>query len=412
MRRASEIVRLAETMAQTHNTDALSWLNKKDLLNQAFIRLYDDLSSAGDMYFVKEARICNNELPCDLFRLIFVGYQNGFELTPILRAPNNSPFNGGYRVINNKIELPPNVPAPVIIRYIPVPETITFPREKTPVHGEADQALYDAARDTLFLGTASRITVITGETYTVDIDGPYAMAISGGVLYVVKEDGINCFDYTGTPLESLSDTFDLYAHAIGWENGIIVRQEGAYKRYTTGGALTDSEDYWNYGEGKIVREGELFIFYNEFGKPQDITGFFYKAEHFVIASPYIFVSRTTGSTRGFFGLEEMEQEKREGQTQKGVVLACDPGESGYGLLFKDFQTGLWLKGYQEDTVLNYPRNIFFDILAVDLAVRMRVSLDMPTGELPAMLDDYNETLMKSLSRDGFFPVRIQNAYGG
>jgi hypothetical protein len=401
-------------MAQIQNTDALSWLNKKDLLNQAFVSLYDDLNSFGDMYFVRETCLSDGELPPDVFKLIFVGRFNGIDLIPLPRAPNSSPFSGGYRIINDKLQLPANVPLPVIIRYIPEPETITFPREGIMIPGKADQALYDAARDVLFLGTAEKITITdrrSGETYTVDVTDPYVMAVSNGILYVVTGSGIAKFDYTAEPLGTFLGTFDLYTHAIGWEDGIIVRKNGNYRRYGPEG-LSVSPDYWNYDDGKIEREGDSFIYHDSLDRTQDITSFFYGAESIVIASPYIFVNRADGTIRGFYGLEEMEQEKREGRTQRGVVLACDPGESGYGVVFRDFQSGLWLKGYSENTLMDYPRNIFFDALVVDMAIRMRTSLDQATGELPAMLDDYRETLMKSISRDGFSPARIQNVYGG
>ena len=86
-------------------------------------------------------------------------------------------------------------------------------------------------------------------------------------------------------------------------------------------------------------------------------------------------------------------------------------ETGYGVVYRDFYSGLNLLGHANDTVLNYPNNIFFDWLSADLAVKFRVACDIPTNELPALADDYLNTLMKGISRDIYQEPRIINAYG-
>ncbi len=85
--------------------------------------------------------------------------------------------------------------------------------------------------------------------------------------------------------------------------------------------------------------------------------------------------------------------------------------SGYGVIYKDTRNKVLLAGYAPDTALDYPKNILYDILAVDMAIKMRVSMDIPVGELPAMYDDYHNTLMNSISRDSFCGRRINNVYG-
>jgi hypothetical protein len=97
--------------------------------------------------------------------------------------------------------------------------------------------------------------------------------------------------------------------------------------------------------------------------------------------------------------------------KKGIVISGEVNNhSGYGVVYKDRYTGFHLMGFAEDTVMDYPKNIFFDCMTADLAIQFRISTDTPTGELPAMLDDYMDTLKRGMSRDSYMQARISNVY--
>jgi hypothetical protein len=410
-RKASEIIRLAENMAQIQNADMFSWEDKIDILNQSYTRIYTDLTSSGELYYVRESELRRGadtrfHLPPDLWKLVSVGFGS-------LRAPNVTPFRGGYRVENNILTMPDHRTNSVVIRYIPKPQTVTFPRKPQKLEGRPAQACYDSLNDILIFGNPGNITVHNRRAGTVTdspVDGEYVMAISRGILYVVRGSGIACFDYGLTELSTIEGGFPLFVHGIGWKEGIIVKTPSGYGKYVSGGAVEDSPDYWNYGEGTITRDGSVFTFTDELDRSQDISAFFIGADSYVIASPYIYVN-VDGNVRGYYGLEKMEPEQSAGRTAKGVVLAADCGEDGYGFVFNDYRSGLWLKGYSEDTLLDYPKNIFFDWITADLAVKLRIAADIPTGELPALADDYYSTLIDGIRRDTA-PVRIGNVYAG
>ena len=424
-RRASEIIRLALTMSQIQNTDALSWRDKIDMLNQSYIRLYDDLNNNGDLYYSKEIVFEKPEpgptlkirLPKDFWKLLLVGYRSSRgEIVPIERAPNTGQYFSGYRIINNELVFSTYfAPGPIIIRYLPQPQTITFPRPGYRIQGSGVQAAYDSVDDVIVLGDSNGITVINnsdGKTTSRPIEDTFILVISGGIIYIVKETGIFCFDYDLNEMATWSGTLDLYSHSIGWEEGIIVSQDGNPMKYILNGEPEPSPDYWNFIDGTITKDGMSYIYTND-EESQDISQIFQNADSYVIADPYIYINQA-GSAKVYYKFQPTDiAPATVGRgTRKGLVLAAEANnESGYGVIFRDFYSGLHLLGYAADTVLNYPQQIFYDWLTADLAVKFRIALDIPTGELPALLDDYHNTLMKGLSRDAYQMARINNSYG-
>lgn len=429
-RRTSEVIRLALAMSQIQNTDALSWKDKVDMLNQSYIRLYDDLNNAGDLYYSKEMEFNFTEvserehkfkLPADFWKLLLVGYRSTMGgIVPIERAPNNTQYFSGYRLINNEIVFSNYfLPGPLVVRYIPQPQTLTFPRTGYRIAGNQTQAAYDSLNGVVILGGVGNITLInnsSSNTMNKAIDGNFVLAVSAGIIYVVQETLITCLDYNLNEVSSYEGNFDLYVHSIGWEEGVIVSLGGEIMKYVSGGDPEPSEDYWNFIDGYITRlddEGSISFVYSLEDDAQDITSIFFEADSFVIADPYIYINKA-GSVKVYeeFLPTDIAPARIGSGTRKGLVIAAEVNnESGFGVIFRDFYSGLNMAGYAADTVLNYPQNIFFDYLIVDLAVKFRIALDMPTGELPALLEDYHDTLMKGFSRDAYQINRINNSYG-
>ena len=309
VRRASEIIRLALTISQIQNSDALSWKDKTDMLNQSYIRLYDDLNNTGDQYYVAELEFNHLnrinpytfKLPDDFWKLRLLGFRGIFgELQPIERAPNVGPYYSGYRIANNTLTFNNRwvYPGPVVIRYIPKPQTITYPRPGNRIQLNAIYAAYDALNDVIVTGMPSGITVInnsSGKTVSKEIENIFRLAVSAGVIYIVKNDGIYCYDYELNEVSILENTFDLYVHLIGWEPGVIVKIDGSPMKYISGGTPEISPDYWNYMDGSIVRTETggvtTFTYTSANDEVQDITSIFQGADSFVIADPFIYLNK-------------------------------------------------------------------------------------------------------------------------
>jgi len=341
---------------------------------------------------------------------------------PIERAPNTTQNFSGYRLINNEIVFSNYfLPGPVVIKYIPQSQTITYPKKGYRIDGLAVQAAYDSINDVIFLGNLGSLEIIDNKNNTranKSIDGAFTFVISAGIIYIVKETGIYCFDYEFNELSYREGTFDLYAHSIGWEQGIIVKSDGVVYKYVSGSDLELSENYWNFMDGNIIEtdwnNNLTYVFKNADGILTDITWIFTGIDSFVITDPYIYTNRK-GIVKAYYKFEiaDISSALVGSGTRKGAVLAGEVNnDTGYGIIFYDYYRGdLTMVGYAADTVLNYPQNIFFDWLIADLAVKFRIALDIPTGELPSLAADYHDTLMKGISRDAYKTNRINNVYG-
>ena len=433
-RRASEIIKLALTMSNAHNTDALSWRDKVDMLNQSYTRLYNDLNSKGDLYYSKELEFTPEpdkiKLPPDFYKLLLIGYRGTYdEIVPIQRSPNVGAYHSGYRIENNYIRLSGLVNRPIVVRYIPKPQDITFPVDGYNIGGNFVTAAYDSNNDIVFLGQKGRLMKVInnqaasrviesltdpgfpGEDHLF-LDDPFVIALSGGLIYLVTETKLVILDMDLYVLEEIDDSFDLYIHAIGAENGVIVSKDGNTYKFIYGEDFVSSPDYWTFIDGRIVKKGNTFVYETADGLI-DINDIFSGADNFVIADPMIYINKN-GEIKSYFNFEEMGQARaRIGKGNlKGLVLAAEcNNETGLGVVFRDFYTGIKVTGWTADTVMNYPNNLFFDWLIADLAVKFRIVLGIPTMELPALAEDYYNTLMKSFSQDAFQKARIINVYG-
>lgn len=333
-RLASEIIANAELMSQIHNTDALSWKNKIDFLNNSYVKLYDLIHQHGDRYFEKEMylEMTKSEsdvsiayLPEDFWKLQFVGWRNTVgEHQPIMRAPNNTPFYNGYFLVRNEIHIrPSNFSGPLIIRYIPKPETITYPHP---------------------------------------------------------------FDITAT-----------ITHFNSLSNGSRLE----------------------YMDGTVLRIDKEILYQDEFGKTSTIYNAPADANvvSVEVGDPYIYVNLQRSNhqwceaIRAAYYIFEFDPFKKNGRNNKVEVFKAIPDdETGLELTFKDGNGRFWKGGFCEDSFLDYPNNIFFDVLTTDLALTFRRALDIPDGNLITTYLQHVDQLNSSLSRDTYQPVRINNIY--
>ena len=453
---ASEIVRLAETMAQVQNTGALSYADKIDLLNQAYARVYDDLIAVGDNYFVKEVIVddytiaqggpdLSINLPLDLYKILFVGCWTSFgELIPIPRAPGNTLSYMGYRIVGSTIRFHRHLwVGKIVIRYAPLPIQVTFTRKPevlTGYDGRPRAAAFDPFGEKIILGYPDKLTITdckTKEQIALSVIGPFSFAVSKQYLYVLN-DTLTVYrlaDVTQAGTIPNTEAYDVgFLHALGGsEEGVVLwtgvdpAEEGQsfYKASMETGVLATAPfsegndfDRYNYLNGVIQRlpdtSGIPRWMFRSDSQVHNLEDVFHNATSFQIADPVIFVAKP-GVISGWDGLKQFRWNPTDdtGHYSSGRILAAGVNRrSGLGVIYEDGADGnVYLAGYAPDTIFDYPGNAFYDILAADLAIRFRVSLDIPSGELPGLYDDGLQTFIQTKDRDAFSPHRINNFYG-
>ena len=126
-----DIVNRAKQLADLNNSDFISWNENINLLNENWQKIYQQLIDNGDKTFIKEfetVSLNKIKLPCDFYQLFSV------ELIPscrqILRkAKSESESSLKYDIENDYLILYGTVSEKIRIKYIPIPQTLTLQNE-------------------------------------------------------------------------------------------------------------------------------------------------------------------------------------------------------------------------------------------------------------------------------------------
>ncbi len=182
---ASQIIDRAERLADIANTDFLTYTEKEQYLQDAWISVYQQLINKGDKQFVQEVELMNSgssvgdwteyELPDDLFQICSVKNKISGSIVPRY-AESESINSGKYEVVNNKLRLYGALNAPLLLTYWIVPTYISFPDKDVEV--DVNGNILSSAGNSILTDTGSIINVKNGETLgsiTINEDCEYQL---------------------------------------------------------------------------------------------------------------------------------------------------------------------------------------------------------------------------------------------
>lgn len=133
-----DIVNRAKQLADLNNSDFISWNENINLLNENWQKIYQQLIDNGDKTFIKEfetVSLNKIKLPCDFYQLFSV------ELIPscrqILRKAKSEPESSlTYDIENDYLILYGTVSEKIRIKYIPIPQTLTLQNETKDINAD------------------------------------------------------------------------------------------------------------------------------------------------------------------------------------------------------------------------------------------------------------------------------------
>lgn len=312
---AGELIEGAKAKAGVFNCDFLNFLTLTNELNNAYREVYTEVARSDSDYFVKGA-IFNSgdfELPFDLFMIKTVAFVNtDGTWSQIQPCPVNQSIEGHYR-IEDRIFHYIGVPnRPILIRYIPTPQTITCPRESEEINIDKPEE-YGAMTE-------------KGFYFTRDEKYWYYSFES------LQEEEITEEEYKGQRTTYLGKTI-----TVDYEEQTIIANEGE----------EDEEDWTN-------------IF-----KPEDLD-----IKFITFSSPYAFVTYSDNSIWVFsqFCGTKWNIKQSTGHATLGIIhTAWTNDRTLFGVVYEDEDGYLWRASFVPDTVMNYPSNALFNYLEVILA---------------------------------------------
>jgi len=379
---ASALIRQAKSLSNMDNTNSFSFSEMFDYVNAAYREIYTSMIEIGDFSYLKEVNVSGAaefELPEDFFQLAFLRTNGCYGYNSDLERDYD------YQLRNGCIKL--NGITGVTMGYYPVPELITFKPEKK----EVDLPLVPtSAWDTLLIDANSNIYDFRDESWIREDQTAIGSYILGANTFLNitpdAEEKRNAYDFEGnldaqytTPVLRSDGTFneDIYStgHAFGWAN-----EDGSIE-YT-------------------VNEGNLYY--------TDEYGTVLIAENYTpgLNAKILFLN-------GDFVLVDLNRiNYKDGSWEttdvpKAVVICKASLETGYGYLAKD---GLkwFLTGFLPETKIDFPNNIFFDMMAYDIAIQMRRKVNEDTSDLQAGYDDRKGQYVMTLTSDGANFPTIRN----
>ncbi len=424
---SKQIIERALNLADIANTDFLTHTELTQYINDAWQTVYQWLINKGDKQFVKEVILetagsfhnwTEFEIPKDLYQICSI--KNKMSGHIVERAAESESINSGkYDIINNRIRLYGNSQGPLLLTYWTVPTFISFPDKVLDYDKRGE--IFDFCNNSVLLDNGDVYNVVTNEliaTISIQDFTTYHLGSSyyvedTDVAYVVK-------DFDGNLINTINKEADTTYHLFPTYKGNIYYQEFSNGEYSAPKSivsgitmlnreshpkyLTNKEDYWIYYD----EADSSLVIYSEFEDAN--IGFLdvptIQADSFTWTNdfnnqPAFYITSTDNKIYLFTFNSDGEIEYDQLRLRPELIRA----KLRYGVLTNDAA----VYSVIPDTELNFPNELYFSLLACDLALRFAMKMNANTDGLNNLYQNMQTTFMNTLSQADSY-TRIRNCY--
>lgn len=428
--KVSDIVKRAKDIADTRGSDFVDDEEMTSLLNESWTDIYSKLINLNDKSFLNKVEISGEEttLPEDFYQLGFVVD----ELNQPVERYTVGALGSWYELVNDTIQLH-NV-GKAYLYYYSTPVTLTFPKStisNIPTKSEEDISspstpqfyikewgqLYCKNGIVLYKDSnfkkyyKHRKNIFSKESAEVDAYGWNVIVDYEGSQYVYKAfkpeagEGSNYswkdlyidgekIELQTTEYSKLTDSLDSFTSQVFYHVGPhkwIVWQPGWNPAYYSL-EYDDGVDLI-YLDRQSVKNGTYTgLADDDFTFETVIDGHLYSED---IKACYL-----DGDLVYKKGIEP--------DIREGVVFGVNY-ETGYGAFFNNVYS---IYSILPDTELNFPSNIYFNILAYQVAYAIACKQGKDTTFIEKQLASQWDTFYNTLDRDGFGQSKVINTYRG
>lgn len=377
-----ELLNRALGLADLKNSDFLSYGELFHYLNDAYREVYQDSINVGEQNYLQVVRLEGSgsrvyDLPNDLYQIVSITNENGVALNR--KDPRESEESSGYAIINNQLFISKTYGS-VILKYYPTPETITTKAKEIeielpiePIDGYNSKVI-DSNGNIYDLQLNEFIRQEAEETlYSKVLMGKYSF-IADGVEYSFNGEKLGEGNYllneNGTFVKK-SDDFD-YAVSNEDESETFIIKDNKVYYQTIDNPIAEFDN---------IKSARYYYFD---GKPAVVIN----------SNSKILTIFNDGS---YFTNDS-----------NGILLKTDL-ETGYGILTKK-GGNYFIEGYLPNTLIDYPNNLFFSLVAYKLAIAFRIKQNADYSLLKASYDSLYKTYTSSISVNGSDYPTIRNVY--
>ncbi len=419
---AREVVDRAFNIADLSNTDFISHKEQLQYLNDSWTTIYQYLINHNDAAFIKEVGLLNPnagngyteyDLPFDLYQIRSVKGHFSGSLLP-RHSESSSMYYPSYEVVNDKLRIYGTINEQLMVTYWQVPLYLSFPDRNIPTNIEQD--IISSAGNTVLLEDGTVYNVITEQTLAnFDIDPTKNYYLGNGHLvevdsnnvvnvYSFKGNLISSKMYTNAPIIGFDYNYNRIINEVSNEvnNVYDITQDKHYESkyvhfidYADGRSLCSIETYWLV----INKETDTILFKAEMSDDE-------------LASAYgPFPAPRFDGYLSFYLNKSLYLIRNDNTIWIEDLWIPDPIVKcpiTYGHIATNGTDATVYSGIP-DTLLNFPKELYFQLIAADMAVRFLCKQNADSSGVQTLYEDMKATFESSLGQDADF-TRIKNAY--
>lgn len=364
-----DLILRAEQYANKENASFYSYAEKVAMLNESYVSLYQYLCNTGDKYWVKEYISDSKEiiLPKDCYQISAVYEKSNNRIKQIY----------DYKLKNNTIYIDREHLNSVvfIVEYYPQPIELNY----------KDDIKKAAFQLNNMVDISDGKVLIKDATYFKIYDT------------VSKRELL-----TSLPISELAHIYD---------DGNIVSFGSTYKAYNIGTkTLTDL--------GNILIIYNNCVFYVNNGNICDIAGNIVATSN-LSAGAYITEDfNTFKQCEGTLPINNKTCIKNTANIKTGITDDCKvytkyeiKGYCDNAFLTYDALSGIYyIESLYNNVVIDYPNNVFYTIIAIDVALKMRSKQGIENGQLQQQYMMARDSLFNSINKNKGNHIIIKDVY--
>lgn len=362
-----DIITRAEQYANKENADFYSYAEKVAMLNESYITIYQYLLNTGDKYWVKELSTDKTiiTLPDDCYQISAIYTSIGNKRHQIY----------SYTLKNNKIYIKDNISdRHFILQYYPSPIELVYKDDinKSPFNMTG---LTDINKDSvLFAGEVyyNIYDTVTKKNYETALPiADYAHIYDDGNIVSYKDGNYKCLNIGKNIVTDLGSTLIIYNNSVYYKdnnnildiNGNIVKSD------------VDLED------------GTYITDFSTFTKIDGILP--------INGRTYITADTGTGVT-----------DNQKVYTRFSIKGYCNNSFITFNAVTNTF----FIESPYNDIEITYPNNIFYTMLALDIALKMRSKQGVDNAQLTQQWTLARNALFNSIEKNKGNHVTIKDIY--
>jgi len=423
--KTSDLFKRAKQLADLEGSDFITWNEAVNCINESNVGLYEKLINMGDDSFVKSFHMKDEaeRLPEDFWQLKGVYLWNNGNLQTInRRAGNNGIHHLSYELKNGSICLYGS-PNDVLVEYYPKPEKLFFKPNDVAIGIDTTLDYLDCHKHTFLykdedeqqnetLSIIDLDGIKTSKDFIqVEHDSIVRAYLTENFVFIVTASGLIIYDI----MSGYSVTVDGYAPLVT-ESGkeyLVDTESGIIKYFhVKNDAISTSElkmvediTGGNFYVANDTLDDFFFITDTDVSHNGTDTGLGI-TKHIVYSDKKCYALGDTG-----FAVVDAEDELEliENSTGLNVGFIGIDERTGYGYCSKKFGA-YYVNPYCEDTPLDYPNSMYFQIISYILAIAFKSKQGADISLLQNQLAMVEQTFEETLGSDAFQFPRMGNVY--